>query len=70
MVKNHGDAEVWVENGEAIRRSQLRIDTRKWIASKLKPKKYGDKLDTTTTHNIGDGMAELFKMIEGKTRSL
>ena len=27
---------------------QLRIDTRKWIMSKMKPKKYGDKLDVTT----------------------
>lgn len=35
----------WRENGEAIQRSRLRVDTRKWIASKLKPKKYGEKLD-------------------------
>lgn len=35
----------WQENGEAIRRSQLRIDARKWMAGKLRPKKYGDKLD-------------------------
>lgn len=34
----------WRENGEAIQRSKLRVDTRKWIASKLKAKKYGDKL--------------------------
>lgn len=33
----------WRENGEAIGRSKVRIDTRKWIASKLKPKKYGDR---------------------------
>lgn len=33
----------WMENGEALRRSQLRIDARKWMAGKLKPKKYGDK---------------------------
>lgn len=32
-------------NGEHVQRSRLRIDTRKWIASKLKPKKYGDKLE-------------------------
>lgn len=32
-------------NGEHIQRSRLRIDTRKWIASKLKPKKYGDKVE-------------------------
>lgn len=34
----------WVLNGEAIQRSRLRIDAIKWQASKLKPKKYGDKL--------------------------
>ena len=28
---------------EHINRSRLRVDTRKWILSKLKPKKYGDK---------------------------
>lgn len=39
----------WMENGEALRRSQLRIEARKWMAGKLKPKKYGDKLDLTGT---------------------
>lgn len=34
----------WKENGEAIRRSQIRIDARKWKASKLRPKVYGDKV--------------------------
>lgn len=29
---------------EHIQRSRLRVDTRKWIASKLKPKRYGEKL--------------------------
>lgn len=36
-------------NGEHINRSRLRVDTRKWIASKLKPKKYGDKVQTELT---------------------
>lgn len=31
-------------NKEAIERSRLRIDTRKWLLGKLKPKKYGDKI--------------------------
>jgi hypothetical protein len=31
-------------NGEHIQRSRLRVDTRKWIASKLKAKKYGDRV--------------------------
>ena len=30
---------------ENIQRSRLRVDARKWIASKLKPKKYGDKMN-------------------------
>ena len=37
-----------VEDREWTNRSRLRVDTRKWIASKLKPKKYGDKVDVTT----------------------
>ena len=32
-------------NGEHVQRSKLRVDTRKWVASKLLPKKYGDRVD-------------------------
>lgn len=31
-----------------VQRSRLQIDARKWIASKLKPKKWGEKMDITT----------------------
>lgn len=31
-----------------IQRAKLRIDTRKWMAGKLRPKKYGEKLDVTS----------------------
>lgn len=31
-----------VTNHNIIQRDRLRVDTRKWLASKLKPKKYGD----------------------------
>ena len=37
----------YVVNGEAIQRSRLRVDARKWLLSKLAPKKYGDKIETT-----------------------
>lgn len=30
---------------EVIARSRLRVDTRKWLMSKLAPKKYGDKVE-------------------------
>lgn len=39
-------------NSEWINRSRLRVDARKWIASKLKPKKYGDKLEVDLPNNI------------------
>ena len=35
----------WKENGEAMARSRLRVDARKWMAGKLRPKVYGDKID-------------------------
>lgn len=34
----------WQLNGDHVRRSQLRIDTRKWYLSKIMPKKYGEKI--------------------------
>lgn len=42
----NGMAVGWRENGEAMRRSQLRIETRKWVAAKLMPKRWGDKTST------------------------
>ncbi len=32
-----------IVNHENIQRSKLRVDTRKWVAAKQRPKKYGDK---------------------------
>ena len=37
-----------VPNNEVLARSRLRVDTRKWIMAKVKPKKYGDKIDVTS----------------------
>jgi hypothetical protein len=33
-----------VTNHDVIARSRLRVDARKWLAGKMAPKKYGDKL--------------------------
>ena len=35
-------------NNEVIQRSRLRYDARKWLISKLNPKKYGEKVDVTS----------------------
>lgn len=37
-----------VLDAEHVQRSKLRIDARKWMAGKLAPKKYGEKLDLTS----------------------
>ncbi|MBX5236294.1 terminase small subunit protein [Rhizobium sp. NLR4a] len=68
MERSFGEETRWVENGEALRRSQLRIVTRQWIAEKLKPKKYGSKVELE--HGVTSGVAELLDAINGRTRGL
>ena len=44
IIKKDGKETV-VEDKEWVNRSKLRVDARKWVASKLKPRKYADKID-------------------------
>lgn len=50
MEKHGKDGEQigWTLNGEHVQRSRLRVDARKWLMAKMKPKKYGEKIDMTT----------------------
>jgi hypothetical protein len=57
---------VEVEDREWTNRSRLKVDARKWVASKLKPKKYGDKLDLTSG---GDKIAPIIIDWTGKTEN-
>lgn len=51
-METHGADDVgYRANGEHIQRSKLRIEARKWMAGKLRPKVYGDKLDLSG--NVG-----------------
>lgn len=36
---------VIVKDSPSVAHARLRVDTRKWLMSKMMPKKYGDKLD-------------------------
>lgn len=47
MERNHGEDKqsTWTINGEHVQRSRLRVDTRKWLLSKLKPERYGDRVE-------------------------
>jgi len=51
-IADDGTSDVYLDadgnertNQDVIARSRLRVDARKWLASKMAPKKYGDKLD-------------------------
>lgn len=39
-------------NGDSVQRSRLRVDTRKWLMAKMKPKKYGERLDLNTEETV------------------
>ena len=43
-MEQSGESAGYTLNGEHVQRSRLRIDARKWMAGKLRPKVYGDKL--------------------------
>lgn len=57
MAKKGADAEGYELNGEHVQRTRLRIDARKWMAGKLRPKVYGDKQEVT--HGLTNPLAEL-----------
>ena len=44
---------VTVKDGASVAHARLRVDTRKWAASKLKPKKYGEKIQQEITGENG-----------------
>lgn len=66
MLKHFGEDEREVLNSENIQRSRLRIDTRKWIASKLLPKKYGEKIQQEITGKDGGPIDVIERRIIGK----
>jgi len=47
-VEVDGDI-VRAVDGPSVQHAKLRVDTRKWAASKLKPKKYGEKISQEIT---------------------
>lgn len=48
-----------------IQRSKLRIDTRKWLMAKLKPKKYGDKVDVNHGGQADNPLSLLLQQVQG-----
>lgn len=48
-AKYQGEDVMFDVSSNAVARNRLRVDARKWYASKLAPKKYGDKIESVVT---------------------
>jgi hypothetical protein len=59
MEKKFGQQTAWVLNGEAVARSRLRFDQRRWWMSKVLPKIYGDKL--AVEHSVDESLKNRLK---------
>ena len=46
-------------DGEAIQRARLRVEARKWLMSKLAPKKYGDRVTAEHTGEVTHRVARI-----------
>lgn len=68
MERNHGDDAGWIANGEHVQRSRLRVESRKWLLSKLRPDEYGER--TRVDHGITSDLAQLLGAIDGNGASL
>ena len=58
-----GEGTGYEYNGEAVQRSKLRVDARKWMASKMAPKKYGDKLAVGGADDLPPVKVDGFRLV-------
>ena len=55
QAEAHADRIVEIADDDTIdpNHKRIMVDARKWVASKLKPKRYGDKVDLEHSGNVG-----------------
>jgi len=67
MTRKVGEETTTVADHEHISRSRLRVDARKWLMSKMAPKKYGDKLDMELSGKDGAPIVPVLNVTIGGT---
>lgn len=68
-MERNGEEDVgWQLNGDHVQRSRLRLDTRKWMLSKVLPKVYGDKVEAKI--ETGDALTSLLDRIGQQGRKV
>lgn len=60
-----GNTEV-VFDATAVARNRLRVDARKWVAAKLKPRKYGEKVDLNHGGQADNPLTMLLGEVAGR----
>ena len=55
---------------ERVNHARLRIQARHWLVAKLLPKKFGDRPERTAPQDGHSDMAEVPKLVNGRTRGL
>lgn len=59
ITKTNTDGSTYEQlNSEHIQRARLRVDSRKWLAGKLKPKVYGEKSSVEVTGKDGSPLLD------------
>lgn len=66
MERQSDQGAGYVLNGEHVQRSRLRIDARKWMAGKLRPKVYGEKQQVDHTNSDGS-LSSFLTAVAGNT---
>ena len=56
------------DESKNVQVQRLRVDARKWVASKLKPKKYGDKTAVDVNIGIEDRLKKLWEKKQSETQ--
>jgi hypothetical protein len=56
-------------SGAVVQAMRLRVDTRKWMMSKMKPKKYGEKMDLTSDGKQIQGNTIMFSNFKDEANS-
>ena len=57
----------WDLNGEHVQRTRLRLDTRKFMAARLAPKKYGDRV--AVEHSVDETTADRLMRARAQVRN-
>lgn len=69
MERKNKDGEIvgYSLNGEAVARSKLRVEQRRWVLERMQPKRFGSKVDVNHGVQPDNPLADLIKQVSGKT---